>query len=112
MLSNHLRHGIETARVAWSQLPASEDLDGEEEGPSVRISGTGVESLDYEVIENFAYREEQVSEILGPNFNAIFISSYCWYLFSGFFSPFDVYVSTRSRIGTERETLRGILRDA
>ncbi|CAA6653621.1 unnamed protein product [Spirodela intermedia] len=59
MLSNHLRHGIETARVAWSQLPASEDLDGEEEGPSVRISGTGVESLDYEVIENFAYREEQ-----------------------------------------------------
>ncbi|XP_078435555.1 chloride channel D isoform X2 [Wolffia australiana] len=58
MLSNHLRQGFETARVAWSQLPASEDVDGEE-GPSVRIRGSGVESLDYEVIENFAYREEQ-----------------------------------------------------
>ena len=57
MSSNHVR---------WSQLPASEDLDGE--GPSVRIRGSGVESLDYEVIENFAYREEQVYLITRQRF--------------------------------------------
>ncbi|KAL5849734.1 hypothetical protein ACOSQ3_007787 [Xanthoceras sorbifolium] len=60
MLSNHLQNGMETARMVWSQIPNSED------GESVELlsttaggSSSTVESLDYEVIENYAYREEQ-----------------------------------------------------
>ena len=59
MLSNHLQNGIETAKLVWSQIPNSED--GEAVGLlSTSAGGTTVESLDYEVIENYAYREEQV----------------------------------------------------
>lgn len=58
--------GIGMARLAWTRLPAA-DGDGAP-GPSTSaatdddlFSGAAVESLDYEVIENYAYREEQVS---------------------------------------------------
>lgn len=62
MLANHLQNGIETARFVWSQIPNSEEpqfLD-DAVGLLKKSDGSGVESLDYEVIENFAYREEQV----------------------------------------------------
>ncbi|MQM17182.1 hypothetical protein Taro_050150 [Colocasia esculenta] len=60
MMPGHLRDGIETGRLRWSRLPGSEEPEGGEAGPSRGASdGDGVESLDYEVIENFAYREEQ-----------------------------------------------------
>lgn len=62
MLSNHLQNGAATANVAWSRLPsAEEDGDDGEVGTSKKIEGSSVESLDYEVIENYAYRREQVS---------------------------------------------------
>ncbi|GKV42765.1 hypothetical protein SLEP1_g50139 [Rubroshorea leprosula] len=59
MLSNHLQNGIETAKLVWSRIPNSED--GEVEGVGLLSTSDGniVESLDYEVIENYAYREEQ-----------------------------------------------------
>lgn len=64
MLSNHLQNGIETARLAWSRLPnAEEGEEGEQEdiGLVQRSDGSSsVESLDYEVVENYAYWEEQV----------------------------------------------------
>jgi hypothetical protein len=57
--------GIGMARLAWTRLPTA---DGEGAGPSTSeaadddlLSGAAIESLDYEVIENYAYREEQVS---------------------------------------------------
>ncbi|XP_017223054.1 chloride channel protein CLC-d isoform X2 [Daucus carota subsp. sativus] len=62
MISNHLHNGMESAKLMWSRLPNSEDADFEGLSPS-ESSGAGgggsVESLDYEVIENYAYREEQ-----------------------------------------------------
>lgn len=60
MLSNHLQNGLETAKLVWSQIPNSEE--GEREGVGLLSTSGGsssVESLDYEVIENYAYREEQ-----------------------------------------------------
>nr|GMD88318.1 Chloride channel protein CLC-D [Ipomoea batatas]GMD92088.1 Chloride channel protein CLC-D [Ipomoea batatas] len=63
MLSNHLQNGIETVNVAWSRLPsAEEDGDDDEVGTSKKIQGSSVESLDYEVIENYAYRREQAKK--------------------------------------------------
>ncbi|KAF9607604.1 hypothetical protein IFM89_037532 [Coptis chinensis] len=59
MLSNHLNNGIETAKLVWARLPTSEETESEEVNSSKRSDGTSVESLDYEVIENYAYREEQ-----------------------------------------------------
>ncbi|WCJ23724.1 chloride channel D [Euphorbia peplus] len=60
MLSNHLQDGIETAKLIWSRIPNSEDA-GQLEGIGLLSAsdGSNVESLDYEVIENYAYREEQ-----------------------------------------------------
>lgn len=52
-------NGMETAKLAWSRLPNSEDGEEDEVGVSKKIDGSSVESLDYEVIENHAYREEQ-----------------------------------------------------
>jgi hypothetical protein len=56
--------GIGMARLAWTRLPTA---DGEGAGPSTSaaadgefLSAAAIESLDYEVIENYAYREEQV----------------------------------------------------
>jgi hypothetical protein len=57
--------GIGMARLAWTRLPTA---DAEGAGPSTSaaaaddelFSAAAVESLDYEVIENYAYREEQV----------------------------------------------------
>lgn len=64
MLSNHLQNGMETAKLMWSRLPNSEvDADGaaaDELGQFKESDGSTVESLDYEVIENLAYRQEQV----------------------------------------------------
>ncbi|XP_022721869.1 chloride channel protein CLC-d-like isoform X2 [Durio zibethinus] len=60
MLSNHFQNGMDTARLVWSRLPHSEE--GELDGVgllSAVNNRNGVESLDYEVIENYAYREEQ-----------------------------------------------------
>ncbi|CAM8918267.1 unnamed protein product [Rhodiola kirilowii] len=59
MLANHLQNGMESARLVWSQIPNSEDAEFDEAGVSKKSDGNGVESLDYEVIENYAYREEQ-----------------------------------------------------
>ncbi|GFZ08838.1 chloride channel D [Actinidia rufa] len=59
MLSNHLQNGIETEKFVWSRLPNAEDGDGDEVGVSKKNDGSNVESLDYEVVENHAYREEQ-----------------------------------------------------
>ncbi|KAJ4967791.1 hypothetical protein NE237_014492 [Protea cynaroides] len=59
MLSNHFQNGIETARLAWSRLPSSEDAEVHDGADFGSTSGNGVESLDYEIIENYAYREEQ-----------------------------------------------------
>ncbi|XP_021717288.1 chloride channel protein CLC-d-like isoform X1 [Chenopodium quinoa] len=59
MLSNHIQNSMETARLVWSQLPNSEEGEFEEVGISKKNDSNGVESLDYEVIENYAYREEQ-----------------------------------------------------
>lgn len=59
MLSN----GLETAKLVWSQLPNYEgaELDSEldEVGASTAADGISAESLNYEVIENYAYREKQ-----------------------------------------------------
>ena len=62
MLSNHLQNGMETARHVWSRIPNSEESQFLDDavGVSKKSDGCAVESLDYEVIENFAYREEQV----------------------------------------------------
>ena len=62
MLSNHLQNGMETAKLLWSRLPTSdaEGEDGVRIGHYKKTDGGTVESLDYEVIENYAYREEQV----------------------------------------------------
>ncbi|CAA7017213.1 unnamed protein product [Microthlaspi erraticum] len=60
MLSNHLQNGIESANLLWSRVPESDDASADGAGllNSPRDGG-GVDSLDYEVIENYAYREEQ-----------------------------------------------------
>lgn len=60
MLSNHLHNGIETAKLAWSRLP---NTDAEaEELASQADGGADADSLDYEVIENYAYREAQAQK--------------------------------------------------
>ncbi|GER25091.1 chloride channel clc [Striga asiatica] len=64
MLTNHLQNGMETAKLMWARLPNSEvEADGpgahDELGRSKKNDGSMVESLDYEVIENLAYRQEQ-----------------------------------------------------
>lgn len=68
MLSNHLQNGIESDSLIWSRVPDSDDAsstDGVGLLSSPRDGGAaGVDSLDYEVIENYAYREEQVTSLL------------------------------------------------
>ncbi|XP_075113349.1 chloride channel protein CLC-d-like isoform X2 [Nicotiana tabacum] len=64
MLSDHFQNGVDTAKLMWSRIPAmaeeEEEEDGGEVGPSsTKGNGSTVESLDYEVVENYAYREEQ-----------------------------------------------------
>ncbi|CAN6298168.1 unnamed protein product [Urochloa humidicola] len=59
--------GIGMARLAWTRLPTADaEGAGTGAGPSTSaaaddelFSAVAVESLDYEVIENYAYREEQ-----------------------------------------------------
>ncbi|CAH8272312.1 unnamed protein product [Arabidopsis lyrata] len=60
MLSNHLQNGIESDNLIWSRVPESDDpsTDGVTLLNSRRDGDGGVNSLDYEVIENYAYREE------------------------------------------------------
>lgn len=60
MLSDHFQNGVETAKLMWSRIPATEEEEVGEVGTSRKGNGSTVESLDYEVVENFAYREEQV----------------------------------------------------
>lgn len=65
--------GIGMARLAWTRLPTA-DAEGAGAGPSTSaaaaddelFSAAAVESLDYEVIENYAYREEQVRTRAAP----------------------------------------------
>ncbi|KAJ0934802.1 putative CBS domain, chloride channel, voltage gated, chloride channel, core [Helianthus annuus] len=62
MLSNQLQNGVETAKLIWSRLPNAEDgsdAEGDEDGVLRSEGFDAVESLDYEVIENYAYRQEQ-----------------------------------------------------
>lgn len=61
MLSNHLHNGIEAPKLAWSRLPNSEEAEDDAVGLRKKGEEGGVESLDYEVIENYAYWEEQVT---------------------------------------------------
>nr|GMD63389.1 chloride channel protein CLC-D [Ipomoea batatas] len=62
MLSNHLQNGLETAKTMWSRLPAEEEEELEGLVPSKKMDDGSVESLDYEVIENYAYREQQAKK--------------------------------------------------
>ena len=64
-----LPDGIGMARLAWTRLPTAEGAppllpEGSTGGPAAAAQDElfvgAVESLDYEVIENYAYREEQV----------------------------------------------------
>ncbi|XP_018846839.1 chloride channel protein CLC-d-like isoform X2 [Juglans regia] len=59
MLSNHLQNGFETAKMVWSRLPNAEEGDHGDTGLLRKSDGSGVESLEYEVVENHAYWEEQ-----------------------------------------------------
>ncbi|KAG8373056.1 hypothetical protein BUALT_Bualt12G0131100 [Buddleja alternifolia] len=63
MLSNHLQNGMESAKLLWSRLPNSEaEAEGgaaDDLGRYKKNDGSAIESLDYEVIENSAYRVEQ-----------------------------------------------------
>ncbi|KAG7991561.1 hypothetical protein I3843_02G082600 [Carya illinoinensis] len=59
MLSNHLQNGIETAKMVWSRIPNAEEGDHEHAGLLRKSDGSSVESLEYEVVENHAYWEEQ-----------------------------------------------------
>ncbi|EEE59743.1 hypothetical protein OsJ_12209 [Oryza sativa Japonica Group] len=64
-----LPDGIGMARLAWTRLPTADGAGAGAEGPGpvpaspssagYELFAGGVESLDYEVIENYAYREEQ-----------------------------------------------------
>lgn len=74
MLSNQLQNGMETAKLLWSRLPNNEDGEVEDDvvGISKKIDGSSVQSLDYEVIENYAYREEQVGIYLASKFRNLF----------------------------------------
>ncbi|GJM96283.1 hypothetical protein PR202_ga13104 [Eleusine coracana subsp. coracana] len=53
--------GIGMARLQWTRLPTAEADGASTSAPAddELFSGAAVESLDYEVIENYAYREEQ-----------------------------------------------------
>lgn len=83
MLSNQIQNGIETAKLVWSRLPTSEEGESEEVNSSKRSDGTSVESLDYEVIENYAYKAEQVSFFLSFFINTEFLFTFCyvWLIF-------------------------------
>lgn len=72
MLSNHLQNGMETARLVWSRLPNSEDGEFDAVGISKKSDGGSVESLDYEVIENYAYREDKVNSLSLLKINSLF----------------------------------------
>ena len=80
MLSNHLQNGSESDNRLWARVPDSDDASTDGVGllSSPRDGGGGVDSLDYEVIENYAYREEQVSclltNILPPSLLLIHLS--------------------------------------
>ncbi|XP_011621417.1 chloride channel protein CLC-d isoform X1 [Amborella trichopoda] len=63
MYWNGIQNGLAAARHAWSRLPESEsgttDDRERDEFSSRQSTSDSVESLDYEIIENYAYREEQ-----------------------------------------------------
>lgn len=59
-MSSHLQNGIETAKLVWSRIPNAEDGEPDTIGLTKPKDDGNVESLDYEVIENIAYWEEQV----------------------------------------------------
>lgn len=60
MLSNQLQNGIDRAKIMWSRLPNAEENEDDHVSFLKKTDGGGVESLDYEVIENYAYWDEQV----------------------------------------------------
>jgi chloride channel 7 len=58
-----LPDGIGMARLAWTRLPTADGsaaASASTSAPQDELFVGAVESLDYEVIENYAYREEQV----------------------------------------------------
>ena len=73
MLSNHLHNGIETAKMAWSRLPNAEEGEHDAVGITKKSDEGSVESLDYEVIENYAYWEEQVPFLRFLQFDSEFV---------------------------------------
>ena len=104
MLSNHLQNGIETARLAWSRLPNAEEGEQEDIGLVQRSDGSSsVESLDYEVVENYAYWEEQVFV-----FFSVITKLYLKLLKNSFFSELNFVCFFLRCIGTERKALRWI----
>lgn len=56
MLPSHLQNDVESTNLLWSPIPNSD----QEPEPRLLDGNGGVESLDYEVIENHDYREQQV----------------------------------------------------
>lgn len=60
MLSNQLQNGMDRAKNMWSRLPNTEEDEDDHVSFLKKNDGGGVESLDYEVIENYAYWDEQV----------------------------------------------------
>lgn len=73
MLSNQLHNGMETAKLLWSRIPSSEDSEVDGVSMLRTSNGNTSESLDYEVIENHAYRYEQVfSSCFNYHFSLIY----------------------------------------
>lgn len=60
MLSNQLQNGMDRAKNMWSLLPNTDENEDDLLSILKKNDGGGVESLDYEVIENYAYWDEQV----------------------------------------------------
>ncbi|XP_023006123.1 chloride channel protein CLC-d isoform X2 [Cucurbita maxima] len=59
MLSNQLQNGMDRAKSMWSRLPDTDENEDDLVSFLKKNDGGGVESLDYEVIENYAYWDEQ-----------------------------------------------------
>lgn len=93
MLSNHLHDGMGISRAdrEWSPLPRSSPEDDPVVAAADEVS---VESLDYEIIENYAYREEQV-EILkqgSSGLNRFFFLRLGFSGFSGYAHSYHIIV--------------------
>lgn len=115
MLSDHLQNGIETAKLVWSRLPTAEDDAGpaaaeEEEDVFARRSngGSGMESLDYEIIENYAYREHQVRvSRVSTRTSGVLFCLFCFFVFILLAS--DLLCTISDLAGAERKAVGFVL---